>query len=95
MATRHKDSSELMNLRKIEENLAKQEDYLEAHKVQKQIEGMERAEFEKWNFARLNKVRNLLQQLRNKQETELSAIRQKIEQGFEEQKKIRNQELEK
>jgi hypothetical protein len=27
-----------MNLRKIEENLAKQEDYLEAHKVQKQIE---------------------------------------------------------
>ena len=95
MATRHKDSSELMNLRKIEENLAKQEDYLEAHKVQKQIEILERTEFEKWNFNRLNKIRNLLQQLRNKQETELSAIRQKIEQGFEEQKKIRNQEYEK
>lgn len=63
--------------------------------MQKQIEVMERAEFEKWNFTRLNKIRNLLQQLRNKQETELSAIRQKIEQGFEEQKKIRNQELEK
>jgi biopolymer transport protein ExbB/TolQ len=95
LATRHKDSSELMNLRKIEENLAKQEDYLEAHKVQKQIEILERTEFEKWNFNRLNKIRNLLQQLRNKQETELSAIRQKIEQGFEEQKKIRNQEYEK
>jgi len=38
LSSRPKDSSELMNLRKIEENLAKQEDYLEAHKVQKQIE---------------------------------------------------------
>jgi hypothetical protein len=31
-------------------------------------------------------------QLRCKQETELNALRQKIEQGFEEQKKIRDTE---
>ena len=34
-------------------------------------------------------------QLKNKQENELNALVQKIEQGFEEQKKIRNTEYEK
>jgi hypothetical protein len=33
-----KESGEIINLRKIEETLAKQEKYLEAHKVQKQIQ---------------------------------------------------------
>ena len=37
---RHKESGELRNLRKIEENLAKQESYTEAHKVQKRIQEM-------------------------------------------------------
>jgi hypothetical protein len=54
-------------LRKIEESLARQENYVEAHKVQKQIQELERAEFEKWNMTRTNKIRNLLNQLRGKQ----------------------------
>ena len=32
-------------MRKIEENLAKQEKYVEAHKVQKQIQNLEKVEF--------------------------------------------------
>ena len=32
-----RESSEILNLRKIEESLAKQENYMEALKVQKQI----------------------------------------------------------
>jgi hypothetical protein len=33
----------MINLRKIEENLAKQEKYMEAHKVQRQIQTLERS----------------------------------------------------
>jgi hypothetical protein len=35
-----KESGEMINLRKIEETLAKQEKYVEAHKVQRQIQGL-------------------------------------------------------
>jgi len=38
------------------------------------------------------KTKNLMSQLRSKQQNELSALRQKIEQGFEEQKKMRQRE---
>ena len=37
-------------------------------------------------------MKNLMSQLRSKQENELSALRQKIERGFEEQKKMRQTE---
>ena len=90
-----KESGEIINLRKIQETLAKQEKYIEAHKVQKQIHNLEKTEFEKWNHAKTGKIKNLMAQLRNKQENELNALLQKIEQGFEEQKKIRNTQYEK
>ena len=64
---RQKESSEAINLRKIEENLARQENYIEAHRVQKQLQELERAEYEKWSIARNTKIRNLLNQLKNKQ----------------------------
>lgn len=41
-------------------------------------------------MAKAGKVKNLMSQLRTKQDNELNALLQKIEQGFEEQKKIRN-----
>lgn len=44
---------------------------------------------------RNNKIRNLISQLQTKQEVELSALRQKIIQGFEEQKKQRQFEEDK
>jgi hypothetical protein len=52
-------------------------------------------EFEKWSHAKAGKMKNLMGQLRAKQENELSALLQKIEQGFEEQKRIRNTEYDK
>jgi len=56
---------------------------------------LERQEFEKWNFTKMGKVKNLLQQLHQKQENELNVLRQRIESGYEEQKKQRTHELEK
>lgn len=95
LGPRPKETSEIINLRKIEESLARQEDYKEAHKVQQKIMELERQEFEKWNYAKMSKVKNLLQQLHQKQENELNVLRQRIESGYEEQKKQRNLELEK
>lgn len=63
---------------------------MEAHQVQKQIQQLEKVDFEKWNHLKTAKLKNLMGQLRTKQENELNALRQKIEQGFEEQKRIRN-----
>lgn len=47
-----KDSTELLNLKRIEENLAKQEEYIEAHKIQQRILAIEKDEYEKWIFLR-------------------------------------------
>lgn len=91
LGVKPKETSEIINLRKIEESLARQEDYREAHKVQARIAELERVEFEKWNLNKVNKVKNLLQQLQVKQENELNVLRQRIESGYEEQKKQRAQ----
>lgn len=68
LGSKPKETSEMINLRKIEESLARQEDYKEAHKVQQKLAELERQEFEKWNYTKINKIKNLLQQLNTKQE---------------------------
>ncbi|CAD8176803.1 unnamed protein product [Paramecium octaurelia] len=90
-----KDSAELLALRKTEEQLARQENYLEAHVIQSRIQAQERDEYEKWTSCRQQKIRNLITQLRQKQINELNALTQRILSGQEEQRKIRSQELEK
>ncbi|CAD8133990.1 unnamed protein product [Paramecium pentaurelia] len=90
-----KDSAELLALRKTEEQLAKQENYMEAHLIQQKILAQERDELEKWTVGRQQKIRNLISQLRQKQINELNALTQRILSGQEEQRKIRSQELEK
>jgi hypothetical protein len=39
---KNKDSSELLNLKKMEEHMAKQKNYVEAHKVQARIQAMDK-----------------------------------------------------
>ncbi|EGR28522.1 hypothetical protein IMG5_173780 [Ichthyophthirius multifiliis] len=90
-----KDTPELLHLRKMEEQLAKQQEYMEAHQIQQRIFTIEKEEFEKWNYQRQIKLKNLMQHLRLRQQNEISALRQRIISGQDEQKKIRNQELEK
>lgn len=89
-----KDSATLLNMRRIEESLARQEKYLEAHKAQQQRIQIEKEEREKWNKLRENKIRAQLELFRKKKETELNALRQRIKSGQEEQKKAREIELE-
>lgn len=89
-----KDTATLLNLRAIEENLAKQEKYLEAHKAQQQRLQLEKEERDKWALIRQNKIKAQVEFFRKKKETELNALRQRIKSGQEEQKKARESELE-
>jgi len=90
-----KDTTEMLNLKKIEDQLAKQEEYIEAHKIQQKWAKLEREENEKWRVIRDQKIRNQRAQLEQKQQVELAALRKRIATGQEEQRKCRSAELEK
>lgn len=89
-----KDTATLLNLRRIEESLAKQEKYLEAHKAQQQRIQLEKEEKDKWNAIRQQKIKAQMELFKKKKDVELNALRQRIKSGQEEQKKAREIELE-
>lgn len=90
-----KPSAELLNMRKIQLNLAKQKNYAEAHSVQVRSNQMEKKERHNYDATR-NHKRQLLENKRIKQqENELLALQKKIEAGENEQKKQRALDLEK
>ena len=89
-----KPSPELLNLRKIQVELAKQKDYAEAHKVQVKVHKMEKEEQERWENTRMQKIAAAEQQLIVKQQNEMKALKKKIESGTKEQEKSRAKELE-
>jgi len=92
--TKPRDSAEILNLRKLQQILAKQKDYIEAHKIQQQCMKLERQEVEKWATVREQKIRNQKAQLEKKQNNELNAIKKRIVTGQEEQRKARSLDLE-
>ena len=51
-----KASSELLNLKKIQDGLARQKEYSEAHKIQQKIVELDRSEQEKYNQVRIKKI---------------------------------------
>eukprot|EP01017_Pseudomicrothorax_dubius_P038119 TRINITY_DN5672_c0_g1_i1.p1 TRINITY_DN5672_c0_g1~~TRINITY_DN5672_c0_g1_i1.p1 ORF type:complete len:309 (-),score=117.76 TRINITY_DN5672_c0_g1_i1:162-1088(-) len=91
---RPKDSSEILNLRRIEESLARQREYIEAHKVQQKCNSIVMEEIEKWNTIRDQKIRNQISQLVTKQSQELNAFRQRVTSNQDESNKMRTAELE-
>ncbi|EAR90957.2 hypothetical protein TTHERM_00145620 (macronuclear) [Tetrahymena thermophila SB210] len=91
---RPKDSTELLNLRKVEAELAKNEDYMQAHIIKQKIYQVEREEIEKYQFERQKRMKNLISQLKIKHSTELQALQKRIQAGKEEQVKLRSIEFE-
>lgn len=90
-----KPSAELLNMRKIQLNLAKQKNYSDAHAVQVRCNQMEKKERAAYDGNR-NHKRQLLENKKIKQqENELLALQKKIEAGENEQKKQRALDLEK
>lgn len=91
---RPKDSPELLNLRKIEQSLAKKKEYAEAHKIQQRCLKLEKEELDRYTPLREKKILSQKVQLEQKQLNELNALRKRISSGQDEQRKARSLELE-
>lgn len=89
-----KFSRDLLNLRKIQETLAKQKDYAEAHKMKLKADALEAWEIEKWQSARQQDLITKETKFKHSKEGELIALQKRIQSGREEQKKQRHQDLE-
>lgn len=87
-------SRDLLNLRKIQETLAKQKKYAEAAKTKQQAEQLEAKELSMWKKAREGKIAKLEEQFMHKQQLEMGGLLKRIASGREEQKQARKSELE-
>lgn len=87
-------SRDLLNLRKIQETLAKQKKYAEAGKTKAQADAVEKEETKNWERLRERKIASLEEQSFNKQQLEMGGLLKRIASGREEQKKARKSEVE-
>eukprot|EP00596_Hydrurales_sp_CCMP1899_P004576 CAMPEP_0119042068 /NCGR_PEP_ID=MMETSP1177-20130426/14328_1 /TAXON_ID=2985 /ORGANISM="Ochromonas sp, Strain CCMP1899" /LENGTH=250 /DNA_ID=CAMNT_0007008585 /DNA_START=219 /DNA_END=967 /DNA_ORIENTATION=- len=92
--TRPKFSKDLLNLRKIQDTLAKQKEYAEAHKIKLKSDALEAWELEKWHSQRQQDLLLKEGKFKHIKLQELIALQKRIQTGREEQKKQRHQDLE-
>ena len=93
-SARPKFSKELLNIRRIQETLAKQKEYAEAHKTKMKADLMEAEEMERFRESQSTKNLSKERQYLGKQQQEISALRKRIQTGRDELKKQRQMELE-
>jgi hypothetical protein len=91
---RPKFSKELLNLRRIQQTLAKQKQYAEAHKVKLKADNLEAFEREKMRNQHQVRMQTLAEKFKAKQQGEQEALEKRVESGREEQKKQRQMDLE-
>lgn len=89
-----KFSKELLNLRRIQDHLAKQKDYAEAHKMKLKADSLESWEMEKWRNLKQQEMFQKEAKFKQRQKHELVALQKRIQSGREEQKKQRQMDLE-
>lgn len=79
-------SRDLLNLRKIQETLAKQKKYKEASEAQREASALEAKELALWEATRNAKIKKLMAQQEKKNELEMEGLRKRIASGREEQR---------
>ena len=82
-----KQSAELLNLKMIQQQLARQKQYAEAHQVQIKAQQMEEEERERYMQSRHKKIVAAEATLIQRQANEMNALRKKIETGMNERLK--------
>jgi hypothetical protein len=87
-----KFSAELLNLRKIQTNLAKQKNYQDAHQVQQRANEMEEGERQAYMELRHKKILSAEAKLMQKQQNEMNALKKKLEGRMNERLKLREVE---
>lgn len=90
---RPKFSSELLNLRRVQQALAKQCNYTEAHRTQQKADMLEASEMGALTSAWETKLERQENIFKGKQEAELLALVKRIQTGQKEQDKARKTEL--
>merc|ERR1719197_929232 len=91
---RPKFSRELLNLRRIQEHLARQKDYTEAHKIKLKCDALEAWELEKWQNGKQQEMFQREAKFKHQKQNELVALQKRVQTGREEQKKQRQMDLE-
>ncbi|KAJ8613954.1 hypothetical protein CTAYLR_008784 [Chrysophaeum taylorii] len=92
--TRPKFSRELLNLRRIQEHLARQKDYTEAHKIKLKCDALEAWELEKWQNSKQQEMYQREAKFKQQKQQELVALQKRVQTGRGEQKKQRQMDLE-
>lgn len=87
-------SKDLLNLRKIQETLAKMKKYSEAGKTKQQADAVEEKEHQMWKAKREQRIDALEEQFLHKQQLEMGGLLKRVQSGREEQKQARKSELE-
>lgn len=91
---RPKFSRDLLNLRRIQETLARQKEYAEAHKVKVKADNLEAWEREKLRMEHAQGSQTRETKMRQHHTAELAALKKRIQTTREELKKQRQTELE-
>ncbi|CAM9553649.1 unnamed protein product, partial [Heterosigma akashiwo] len=91
---RPKFSRELLDLRRIQEHLAKGKDYQEAHKIKLKSDALEAWEVEKWRNQKQQEMLQREAKFKHGKQQELIALQKRVQTGREEQKKQRQMDLE-
>merc|ERR1739848_910859 len=88
-----KFSKELLNLRKIQQHLARQKDYAEAHKMKLKADSLEGWELEKQQNERQQQMFKKEAAFKHKQGQERKALKKRITSGRETRKRQRQFDL--
>ncbi|KAG5190232.1 hypothetical protein JKP88DRAFT_299584 [Tribonema minus] len=92
--SRPKYSRELLDLRRIQEHLARAKDYAEAHRMKLKSDALEAWELERWRTKRQGEMLQREQKFKQGKATEMQALLKRVQMGREEQKKQRQGDLE-
>lgn len=91
---RTKFSTELLNLRKIQEHLAKAKDYTEAQKIKTKADALEAVETKRGLKRRQKEITQQEIKFQNSKNQEMAALQKRVESGRKELNKKRQNELE-
>ena len=89
-----KFSKELLNYRRIQDHLAKQRNYVEAHRIKLKADTLETWELDKMKNKRQQDMFQKEAKFKHRQKMELKALKQRIVAGQKEQRKQRQLNLE-
>ena len=89
-----KFSKELLNYRRIQDHLAKQRNYVEAHRIKLKADTLETWELDKMKNKRQQDMFQKEAKFKHRQKQELRALKQRIVAGQKEQRKQRQLNLE-